>query len=194
MKNNHNSINSHEIGFDLDGVIADTGEAFIRLACEEFDYCSFRLEDITSFQVEDCINIPTDLVEQIFYAILRDSLGTGLTPMSGAVEVIAEMADKAPVTIITARNLERPVSDWLDHFFPARTCRQIRLVAMGDHDDKTRYIKEHKLRYFVDDRMKTCLQLADNEITPIVYNQPWNKGKHNLQNVSNWQEIKALLA
>ena len=190
MKNSHTSIKNHEIGFDLDGVIADTGEAFIRLACEEFNYCSFRLEDITSFQVEDCLNIPTELVEQIFYAILNDSLGTGLTPMSGAVEVITEMADKAPVTIITARPMERPVSDWLDHFFPARTCRQIKLVAMGNHDDKTRYIKEHDLQYFVDDRMETCLQLAETDITPIVYNQPWNQGRHKLQSVNNWQEIK----
>ncbi len=194
MKRPHTDIKSHEIGFDLDGVIADTGEAFLRLACEEFDYCSFRLEDITSFQVEDCINIPTDLVEQIFYAILKDSLATGLTPMSGAVEVITEMADKAPVTIITARPMERPVSDWLDHFFPARTCRQIKLVAMGDHDDKTRYIKEHNLQYFVDDRVETCLQLSETEITPIVYNQPWNQGKHNLQTVNNWQEIKERLS
>ncbi len=74
------NINSNEIGFDLDGVIADTGEAFIRLACEEFNYCSFRLEDITSFQVEECLSIPTDTAEQIFYAILKDSLGTGLKP------------------------------------------------------------------------------------------------------------------
>ena len=193
MKVTHNSINGHEIGFDLDGVIADTGEAFLRLACEEFDYCSFTLEDITSFQVEDCIDIPTELVEQIFHAILKDSLGTGLIPMSGAVEVITEMADRDPVTIITARPLERPVSDWLDHFFPARTCRQIKLVAMGDHDDKTRYIKEHNLRYFVDDRMETCLQLSETEITPILYNQPWNQRNNKLQSVSSWQEIKELL-
>lgn len=187
------NIRNHEIGFDLDGVIADTGEAFIRLACEEFDYCSFRLQDITSFQVEDCLAIPTDLVEQIFYAILKDSLGTGLKPNPGAVEVITEMADKAPVTIITARPQEQPVADWLDHFFPARTCRQINLVAMGDHDDKVRYIKEHNLQYFVDDRVETCLQLAGTEITPIVYNQPWNHERHKLQNVNNWQEIHELL-
>ena len=187
------NIKNNEIGFDLDGVIADTGEAFIRLACEEFDYCSFRLQDITSFQVENCLAIPTDLVDQIFYAILKDSLGTGLKPNPGAVKVITDMTDKAPVTIITARPLEQPVADWLDHFFPARTCQQINLAAMGDHDDKVRYIKEHNLKYFVDDRVETCLQLAETEITPIVYNQPWNHDRHKLQNVSNWQEIHELL-
>lgn len=183
---------NHEIGFDLDGVIADTGEAFIRLACEEFNYCSFRLQDITSFQVEDCLAIPADLVAQIFHAILKDSLGTGLKPLPGAVDVITDMADKAPVTIITARPLEQPVTDWLDHFFPARTCQQINLVAMGDHDDKVRYIRDHNLKYFVDDRVETCLQLAEAELTPIVYNQPWNHDKHTLQKVHSWQEINEL--
>lgn len=188
------TINTHEIGFDLDGVIADTGEAFIRIACEEFDYCSFSLEDITSFQVEDCISMPTEKVEQIFYSILKDSLGCGLQPIPGAVEVISSMARHNPVTIITARPLEQPVNDWLDFFFPAETCRQIKLVAMGDHDDKARYIREHNLNFFVDDRVKTCLQLAaETEITPIVFRQPWNHGRHKLQSVDNWQEIRELL-
>jgi len=78
----------HEIGFDLDGVIADTAATFIRLACEQHDYCSFTLADITSFHVEDCLDIPMPLVEQIFTDILEDSLGTGLMPMPGAVEVM----------------------------------------------------------------------------------------------------------
>src|SRR5665811_1378531 len=94
-------IRSKEIGFDLDGVIADTAEAFIRLACDEHSFCSFTLEEITTFQVEDCLNIPSPVVEEIFDAILRDSLTTGLQPMAGAVEVITEMCSAAPVTIIT---------------------------------------------------------------------------------------------
>lgn len=187
-------IDSDEIGFDLDGVIADTAEAFIRLACEEHAFCSFTLEDITCFQVEDCLRIPAPLVEAIFADILRDSLGTGLQPMPGAVEVISEMTAAAPVTIITARTLHQPVQDWLEHFFPATTCANIRLVAMGRHDDKARYIHEHKLRYFVDDRVETCLQLADAAITPLVFSQPWNQGKHALKSVGSWQELRAMLA
>ncbi len=184
------NIQSNEIGFDLDGVIADIGEAFIRLACEEFDYCSFRLEEITSFQVEECLDIDLKKVEQIFQAILTDSIGTGLQPLSGAVDVINSMAAESSVTIITARPIGEPVEDWLRHHFPATTCKKINLVAMGDHDDKARYIQEHKLNYFVDDRIATCLQLAEQGITPILYNQPWNPKKHNLANVNSWQEIE----
>jgi len=187
------NIKSHEIGFDLDGVIAATGDTFLRLACENFGHCSFSLDDIKDFEVEDCLGIPKDHVEQLFYIIMKDSLNTGLQPMPGAVEVISTLASQSTVTIITARPLTNPVADWLDHFFPDETCKNIQLVATGDHNDKTRYIREHDLQYFVDDRVETCLQLAETDITPIVYNQPWNIGRHTLPNVSNWQDISNLL-
>lgn len=188
------NINGNEIGFDLDGVIADTGEAFVRIACEEYDHCSFRLEDITSFQVESCLPIPTNQVEQIFHAILKDSLGVGLKPNPGAVKVISSLAQQETVTIITARPIEEPVIDWLEHHFSEETCSQINLVAMGDHDDKARYVRDHNLSYFVDDRIETCFQLATTGITPIVYNQPWNQSSHDLKTVNNWDEISNLLS
>jgi len=183
----------HEIGFDLDGVIADTAATFIRLACEEHNYCSFTLEDITSFHVENCLDMPLSLVDRIFADILEDSLATGLLPMPGAIEVITELASAAPVTIITARPLRQPAKDWLDEIFPGDIRRAITLIAMGDHNDKARYIHEQGLRYFVDDRAETCRQLAAENITPLVFSHPWNRDRHDLRSVANWQEIRSLI-
>ncbi len=183
----------HEIGFDLDGVIADTAATFIRLACEEHNYCSFTLEDITSFHVENCLDMPLSLVDRIFADILEDSLATGLLPMPGAIEVITELASAAPVTIITARPLRQPAKDWLDAIFPGDIRSAITLIAMGDHNDKARYIHEQGLRYFVDDRAETCRQLAAENITPLVFSHPWNRDRHDLQSVANWQEIRSLI-
>jgi uncharacterized protein len=182
-----------EIGFDFDGVIADIAETFLRIACEEHNYCSFDLDDITSFQVEECLNMPFPLVERIFGDILHDSLAAGLKPMPGMIDVINELAGLAPVTIITARPQPQPVADWLDNFLPARTCAKINLIAMGDHDGKISYIREEGLRYFVDDRAKTCELLHDADITPLVFSQPWNRNKHTFQAVESWQEIRAMV-
>ena len=187
-------IDPTKIGFDLDGVIANTAEAFIRIACEEHGYCSFTLDDITNFQIEDCIGMPAVLVEQIFRDILEDSVATGLMPMVGAVDVLGKLAAHAPVTVITARPLKQPVIDWFEQFFPRKTRDAIRLVAMGDHDDKLRYVREHKLQYFIDDRAETCNMLAAADIIPFVYSHPWNRNRHNLPTVENWQEIHTLLA
>jgi uncharacterized protein len=182
-----------EIGFDFDGVIADIAEAFLRIACEKYNYCSFTAEDITSFQVEECLNIPLPLVEEIFNDILMDSLATGLQPMPGMIHVINELAGLAPVTIITARPQWQPVADWLDIILPARTCRKINLIAMGDHDGKLSYIRKEGLNYFVDDRTQTCRLLHDAEITPLVFSQPWNRNRHAFHTVESWQEIRAMV-
>lgn len=190
--NNDLKIPPHELGFDLDGVIADTAAAFLKIACEQYNYCSFTLEDITNFELEDCIGMPAATVDKIFLDILKDSLATGLEPMPGAVQVLNELASKAPITVITARPLKQPVVDWFDSILPLSTRKVIKLVATGDHDDKLRYIKEHKLKYFIDDRAETCQELA-KQITPLVYNHPWNRNRHNLATVENWQEIRDLI-
>ncbi len=193
MKQTVFKISPGEIGFDFDGVIADIAEAFLRIACERYNYCSFSAEDITSFQVEECLNIPLPVVEEIFNDILVDSLGAGLQPMPGMREVINELAGLAQVTIITARPQWQPVADWLDTFLPARTCRKINLIAMGDHDGKISYIRDEGLNYFVDDRTQTCRLLYDAEITPLVFSQPWNRNTHTFQSVESWQEIRAMV-
>lgn len=188
------AISVQEIGFDFDGVIADTAEAFIRLACTEYDYCSFTQEDITNFELENCLPIPRTLVEKIFTDILTDSLAARLQPMPGAVECLECFTATSIVTIITARPLVSPVFDWLDQFFTQKAKENIRVVATGDHDDKVRHIHQHCLKYFIDDRAETCKQLANENITPFVFTQPWNRDRHSLQTVADWEEIRALVS
>ncbi len=188
------NINIQEIGFDFDGVIADTAEAFIRLACTEYGHCSYTQKDITNFELENCLNIPREQVEKIFTDILTDSLATQLRPMPGAVQSLEHFTLTSIVTIITARSLDNPVFDWLDHFFSKKARKNLRVVATGDHNDKIRYIHQHSLKYFIDDRAETCKQLVLEQITPFVFTQPWNRDRHNLLTVANWKEIRALVS
>lgn len=185
-------IHPAEIGFDFDGVIADTVEAFIRIACEQHGLCGIRPEDITHFAVEHCLDMDETIAESIFLQILHDLVGCGLLPMPGAVGVLGELSRHAPVTIVTARSAAEPVHHWLHTVFPARVWAQIRVVAMGDHDDKARHIKALGLTAFVDDRAETCVQLNLVGIRSIVFAQPWNRDRHSLPSVRNWDEIRGL--
>lgn len=181
-------ITPEQIGFDFDGVIADIGEAFKRLADDEHNYL-IDLDDITSFQVESCTHIPEDIVSRIFNDILQDSLTTRLRPIPGALEVISELSELSRVKIITARSQDRPVIDWLDNYLPVEVCRRIDVVAMHDHDQKVKFIKEHDLSFFVDDRAETCAQVAEADLHPLLYRQPWNSDWHDFTVVDNWQQI-----
>ena len=182
-----------QIGFDFDGVIADIGEAFLRMACDEHQY-RVNLGDITSFQVETCTNIPEEVVRKIFDDILEDSLATGLQPIPGALEVLAELALQSRVRIITARTQDQPVIDWLDNHLPANACAQIDVIAMHDHDQKVRFIQEHNLQFFVDDRAETCAQVAKARLHPLLFRQPWNSNWNDFTTVENWQQIADFLA
>jgi len=187
-----NKINPALIGFDIDGVVADTGGAFIRIANEEYGINSISLDDITSFEVIDCLDVDQGIIDEIFIRLLDDPLTAGLQPMEDAIPVLHRFADEAPLTFITARPHEKPIARWLKHYLQPATFEKIRLVAMGVHDNKTAYIKDLGLKYFVDDRLQTCKMLANEGITPLVYNQPWNKNGHDLPTVNDWQAIHSL--
>ena len=187
-----NKINPALIGFDIDGVVADTGGAFIRIANEEYGINSISLDDITSFEVIDCLDVDQGIIEEIFIRLLDDPLTAGLQPMEDAIPVLHRFADEAPLTFITARPHEKPIARWLKHYLQPATFEKIRLVAMGVHDNKIAYIKDLGLKYFVDDRLQTCKMLANEGITPLVYNQPWNKNGHDLPTVNDWQAIHSL--
>lgn len=180
------------MGFDFDGVIADTAEAFIRLCCDEYGYCSIRLEDITDFDVGRCLDMNPAVVEAVFTRILHDSVGVGLRPMDGAVAVLEELTAKGPVTMVTARPDPDPVRHWVDVAMPPSVGRNITIIAMGEHDDKPRYAHDHGLQFFVDDRAETCHQLMKAGIRPVVFAQPWNRGRHSFLSVSSWGEIRTL--
>ena len=187
-----NKINPALIGFDIDGVVADTGGAFIRIAREKYGINSINLEDITSFEVIDCLNVDHRVVDEIFFHLLDDPLNAGLQPMEDAVSVLNRFADEAHLTFVTARPYEEPIARWLEHFLRPAAIEKTRLVAMGEHDNKASYIKELGLKYFVDDRLQTCQMLAKDGITSFVYDQPWNRNGHNLPTVNDWQAILAL--
>lgn len=185
-------IKPAQLGFDIDGVVADTGGAFIRIAGEEYGVNSITLEDITSFEVVDCLNLDQAIIEEIFGRLLADPLEAGLQPMQDAIAVLHHLAEDAPLTFVTARPHPEPIARWLQHFLGPETFDKIRLVAMGEHDGKTSYITDLGLKYFVDDRLQTCRTLAEAGINAFVYRQPWNSIEHNLPTVSNWREIMAL--
>lgn len=180
------------LGFDFDGVIADTAEAFLRIACYKYNICDIRVEEITSFEIEQCLYLEQKIIDKIFMEIQLDPVSAGLKPMPDAVEVLIELSGYGQLTVVTARSQAKPVKQWLENVMPKRACSRIRVIASGEHDDKIRHINKHNLTHFIDDRAETCTMLDNAGINPFVFNQPWNVNRHNLPTVNCWQEIRSL--
>jgi len=187
-----NKINPAHIGFDIDGVVADTGSAFIRIASRDYGLSSLSLSDITDFAVEDSLDVDREIITAIFTRLHDDPISSGIKPMEGALPVLHRLAKQAPLTFVTARPERKPIDRWLKHYLEPAAYEKMRLVAMGVHDNKAPYIKELGLKYFVDDRLQTCQKLAEEGITPLVFNQPWNMNSHSLKKVEGWQDIHSL--
>lgn len=185
-------INPALIGFDIDGVVADTGGAFIKIAREEYGLHSISLQDITFYEVVNCLDVDQKIIEDIFTLLHDEPLSSGIQPMEDALNVLHKLAVLTPLTFVTARPEKEPIATWLKHFLKPAVYREMKLVAMGVHDNKAPYIKNLGLKYFVDDRLQTCKKLASEGIIPLVYNQPWNMDDHDLQTVNNWQDIHTL--
>lgn len=185
-------INPSHIGFDIDGVVADTSEAFIRLAATDYALV-IHPEELTDFLVEECLPVSPTIIAEIFDRLLRTPLAIDLKPMPHATAVLRDLAYDSPLTFITARPDPEPITAWLENHLGAAAFAQARVVATGDHDAKAPHIRRFGLNYFIDDRHLTCTGLAgEPDITPIVYSQPWNRGRHTLNSVESWQEIRAL--
>lgn len=185
-------IPPRQLGFDIDGVVADTTEAFIRLAREDYEV-TVSSEEITDFTVENCLAIQPEIIAEIFARLLNTPLEIDLRPTADSMPVLRELAKIGPLTFITARPDPKPIAAWLEKHLGREAFSPARLIATGDHDGKAVHIKRLGLRYFIDDRHLTCNQLAaEPGITPIVYSQPWNRGRHRHNHVENWADIRQL--
>jgi hypothetical protein len=69
----------------------------------------------------------------------------------------------------------------------------VEVVATGSFEAKRDVLQAAGMRYFVEDRLETCFQLAEAGLTPIVYRQPWNRQPHPFCEVDGWAAIERLL-
>ena len=186
-------ITPSEIAFDIDGVVADTMEAFLNVAKNDFGIDHLRKDHITSYWLEDCLPIPAETVYAIIDRLVEDPFGTSLMPISGAREALLPLASRFPVTFVTARPSGGPITQWLHSILPDIPCDSLNVIATGKHALKADVLKELGVSYFVEDHLETCEALFAQGIGAIVFDQPWNRARTPYMRVSSWQEIVSMM-
>lgn len=187
-------IDPRQIAFDIDGVVADTMGLFIDIACEEFGIRHLKYEDITSYSLEDCLDLGESQIGDIVERLLGSEATTRLKPIDGAPAVVRKVSEAAgSVLFVTARPSAVEIETWL-HRVLGLPPSAVSVVATGDFDGKTPVLRRHNIRFFVEDRLETCFLMDAEGISPIVFRQPWNRERHPFTEVGNWEEIEAMLA
>jgi uncharacterized HAD superfamily protein len=180
--------------FDVDGVIADTMRLFIDIARESFQIKHLRYEDITSYHLDECLDLAPDVIEAIIRQILDGNHGLHLHTISGCRRAMAQFADNGqPVRFVTARPGADVIRAWLEQNLPLRS-DQIEVVATGSFEAKADVLRAEGVSVFVEDRLETCFLLSRNGIAPILFVQPWNRLPHPFREVASWEELATMMA
>jgi len=185
-------IAPNEIAFDVDGVFADTFHLFVAKARSDYGY-RFEYEDITEYDFLKVLDMDVEASEAIIQTLLDYPLESGLRPISGAVNVLTRLSFLAPLQFVTARPQKQPIMDWVEHQLPEVPRNRIQLEVTGVHTEKIPVLLGKGLKYFVEDRLDTCPLLDLNGITPILFEQPWNRKPHPYYVVRDWEQISMLI-
>ncbi len=186
-------IDPSAVAFDIDGVIADTMTLFLEIARETHDIGGLRYSDITSYALDECLNVPRDILDDIAHRIVDGNYAMPLKIYEGAGDVLQRIANcHGSVLLVTARPHPGPIEGWL-HNNTALGADQVEIVATGSYENKTNVLLERRIAYFVEDRLETCFLLQAAGITPVVYKQPWNRKPHRFLEVDNWAALGAMI-
>jgi hypothetical protein len=185
-------IDPASVAFDIDGVYADTMHLFLNIARQVYNINSIRYEDISCYDLEDCLGIDKQIIDAIVYRILDGDFQQALKPIDGAPQVIARLAQRhAPVLFVTARPYLGTLSAWFrESLLPATDA--VEIIATGSFENKAAVLRERNKSVFVEDRLETCFDLQAAGVQPVVFRQPWNRRSHSFLEVGSWHELEAL--
>jgi len=186
-------IDPGSVAFDIDGVVADTMTLFLDIARQEFNLNSIRYEDITCYNLADCLEIDPKIIDAIVNRILDGNYRAALKPIAGAPEVLTQIGKHCdPVVFITARPFVGPMQDWMEQTLRLAPAA-IEVIATGSHDSKAGVLQQRKISHFVEDRLDTCFALQNAGVRPVLFKQPWNRARHPFVEVSSQDELQALI-
>nr|MBC8361005.1 haloacid dehalogenase [Candidatus Desulfatibia profunda] len=186
-------IDPASVAFDIDGVFADTMTLFLDIARDEYNVNGIKYEDITCYQLEECIDIDAGVIKAILSRIMDGDYTALLKPITGAPDVLTRLGRQhSPILFVTARPYLGPIYDWVKSVLPLDP-GSIEVIATGSFEAKADVLADRDISYFVEDRLETCFPLQAAGLVPVLFKQPWNRKLHPFTEVSTWQELESLI-
>jgi hypothetical protein len=185
-------IDPGEIAFDIDGVVADTMEVFIRLAHERYNLVHLTKEDISCYDLYNCLGLQKEVLDDLVRLTLDEEHTLQIPPVSGAPEVLTELARYGPLRFVTARIWLESITEWLYRELPGVSPGEITVITSGAPEGKLDILNDLGIRFFVEDRIETCRQLKKAGIQPFLFDQPWNRNEaeEGFVRIENWTQLK----
>ena len=184
-----------KIAFDIDGVVLDFTECFLKTAKFEFGILKeTKFSDITRYEYSECLDISNDTVFYIVDYILNNSSKYKISPVNGAVEVLTKISKHIPLVFVTARHgysIEQ-TKESLHSILPGVDKSKIKIIHCKG-SEKISVLKKLNINHFIDDRTRNCRILKENGINVFLFDRPWNKTTETFNHVKSWDDIWDLL-
>jgi uncharacterized HAD superfamily protein len=175
-------------GFDIDSVVGDLSAVLEKVAREEYGL-EIRSDQFTEFRLETCLPYDPEFIEKWVDRALDPQWTARMEPYPDAVEVLTVLAKRQPLIFVTARSERGPILDWLRGCLRNVPAERICVEAVGGDGCKLPALRRWAVSHFVEDRLETCHVISHGGILPLVFEQPWNAGRHEYPAVRNWREI-----
>jgi hypothetical protein len=150
-------------------------------------------KDISGLNVNDLC--AADITEDLLYQLFNeDVFNDRILPMEGAVDVLRDYYKVCGrLVFITYRK-----SDVYDHtLFWLKRLIGVDSVELFSAARRTRtkseIATEHGVTSFIDDTLSACQEFIDDGKEAYLYYGKWQKEKHNIPTVFNWEEIGKIL-
>ncbi len=179
-----------ELAFDIDGVVADTMEVFLRLARGYPELADLRKEHLRVYDLHKCVPADGKVIDDLICTTLDDEHTLQIPPMEGAPEVLTELARHGPLRFVTARIWPESIIEWLHNTLPDVDPGRIEVIATGSPEAKLGILRDLRVRCFLEDRLETCRLLAREGFRPILFDQPWNRGIDLFPRVRSWRHFQ----
>ncbi len=180
------------LAFDVDGVVADTMEVFVRLAHEKYALTRLSKQDMLCYNLYECLDLEKDIIDDLISLTLDHEHTMQIPPLPGAPAVLTELAGTAPLLFVTARIWPESITQWIFTILPGVPRERITVIASGAPEIKLQILKGYGVRYFVEDRAETCRQLKEAGIQPLLFEQPWNRNEpaDGFIRIENWMQLR----
>ena len=191
-------FNQHtHIGLDLDDTLAATAKHMLSELHERWKFLSIpSIEWLTNFHWYELEWCDMDKEELSMYwkrHHLREIL-----PLENSIDGVFQLQKRNKhLHIITARNEHDHKTDsvsWAQRYFPEIHPSNIQF-ANHNWDQvhlKSTICKQHNITLMIDDGLHNAIDLAENDITCILIDRPWNQSDilhPKIHRVEGWQTI-----
>ncbi len=168
-----------KIGIDLEDVLFDLTTGLMKAYTKETGK-TVKYEDLDNYYWFD-----EDLIERFNESHIIEEIN----PLKGAPEAIQALLKKQDeLYIITAKKriFSAKVDAWIQHHLKTNKL----IVTYTEGVKKSIICKALGISLLIDDAGHNALECAQEGITVILFNKPWNQGvfHHNIIQVHSWTE------